>query len=722
MKLLDKLNSEQKKVVTTTEESVLVLAGAGSGKTRCIIYRTAYLINKKLAKPWEILIVTFTNKAARELRLRLESTFGISTKNLWIGTFHSICSRILRYENSYLKYKSNFSIYDREDQKAVIKAVYKKLDINSKEFNSNKAINGISKQKSLLIKIEKFWDKHEESQYSKILYKIYKEYQQRLLDNNAMDFDDILMNTALLLDENEEVLQKYQKKFKYVMIDEYQDTNFAQFKIINQIAKNHQKICAVGDDDQAIYSWRGASISNILNFEKDYKNVIKIRLEQNYRSTKKILQIANSLIEKNDQRHEKSLWTENPDGKRPQLKIFRNENEEAKFVVNIIDNLQENENIDTNECVVLYRINAQSRVIESALINKGIKYTIVGGLNFYQRKEIKDIIAYLRILINPSDNESLLRIINFPTRKIGKTTIGRIFDFAIDKNISFYDAICRCDENSMLRNGTKKQVLKFVQQVISWREYSENESIVKVINKIVSDLEMIKMYEKSNDPQLITKAENLKEFIASSSEFSENYEKDTGIVPKLQEYLGNIMLQSDLDQIDNSASSVKLMTMHNTKGLEFDNVFIIGLGDGLMPHELSLEDNSKIEEERRLLYVAMTRARKNLFLSYSNYRRVWNNIVNMYPSRFLNELDPDLLDMENSQYYEIRKPAKRSKKKLEVVLESAKFFKIGHKVIHKTFGKGSILNVEGTGKNAKLTISFNSGQLKKILGSYVELC
>jgi len=719
MNISKALNPQQQKVVTTTEGPVLVLAGAGSGKTRSVIYRTAYLITEKKINPWSILVVTFTNRAARELRDRLEETFKISARSLWVGTFHSICTRILRYEENFLPFSSNFSIFDDSDQKAVFKRIYKRLDIDHKKFSLGRVREIISRQKNSLILPKDFPEFNESNYFTDTVLNIYTAYQNFLQKNNALDFDDLLMYTAILLHDNEELRKKYEQKFKYVMIDEYQDTNYAQFKIVNLIAKNHQNLCVVGDDDQAIYSWRGADIRNILSFESDYKSVVKIKLEQNYRSPDTILDAANSLIKNNSERHKKKLWTDISSQEKPELIKLENENQEAEFVTKQIVELRK-QNTDLNECVILYRTNAQSRVFENSFTQNKIKYQIIGGVNFYQRKEIKDILAYLKVLVNPDDSESMLRIINFPTRGIGKVTIGKLLDFAVREDINLFEAV-QADENPYLSNAAALRIKSLADLLLKWKSYAETHSVCSLIQKVIKDLHLIQMYNDSTDPKDISRSENVKEFMAATEEFSEIYETETGDQPNLEEYLQNISLQTDIDNVDENEEAVKLMTMHNVKGLEFDHVFIVGLEDGLIPHSRSIYDMGNVEEERRLLYVAITRARKNVKLSYCRTRRTFESVQSAFPSRFISEIDEDLIKQESYNYYERQAPSySRNKKQRNVIIESEKYFKIGQKISHDKFGIGVILNVEGKGSDAKLTISFSGGKLKKIVGTFVK--
>ncbi len=721
MELHDVLNSEQQKVVEHTEGPLLVLAGAGSGKTRCVIFRTAYLIKVKKIKPWNILVVTFTNKAANELKDRLERTFGINSQNLWVGTFHSLCARILRSENEKIPHDANFTIYDQVDQLSVMRKIYKEIDIDKKKFNLKKVLAIISKQKNSLILPKDFFNFNEENFYTETVHKIYTRYQNVLLENNAMDFDDLLMYTVILLHENDKIQRKYEEKFKYVMIDEYQDTNYAQFKLINLVSSKHQNLCVVGDDDQAIYSWRGADIKNILNFEKDYSNVRTIKLEQNYRSPKTILDAANCLIKNNSSRHNKRLWTEIKLKNKPELMKLDNERSEAEEIVKKISKLKQKEDANYNEFVILYRTNAQSRVFENAFTRMRIKYQIIGGVNFYQRKEIKDILAYLKILNNHQDNESLLRIINFPRRGIGKVTIQKIIDFASDNEMTLYQSVLNEDLLKYL-GYTAQRIKEFKHKLQKWEKESKKLAISEFVEKLISDLELDEIYD-TDDPQDISRLENIKEFVAATEEFSENFKLETGEDPLLNNYLQNISLQTDLDNYNENEESVKLMTMHNAKGLEFDYVFIAGLEDGLLPHSRSIDNERQIEEERRLLYVAITRAKRKVFMSYANMRRTFNTVISTIPSRFLMEFDDDLIRKSDaSSFYNIRSSRKKSKKKttLHIKSESEKYFRIGQKISHAKFGKGVILSVNGKGKNAKLTISFSKGKLKKIIGSFVK--
>jgi DNA helicase-2/ATP-dependent DNA helicase PcrA len=714
------LNPEQQKVVTITEGPVLVLAGAGSGKTRCVIFRALYLLKEKKIRPWNLLIVTFTNKAANELKHRLNQIINIPENQLWIGTFHSICTRILRYEIDFIPYQPNFTIYDADDQASVLKKIYKQLDIDSKHFNLNKVRNIISHCKNSLIHLDDFFLYHEENYYTTTVERIYRKYQEVLLQNNALDFDDLLLRTVLLFEKNESVRQKYAEKFEYIMIDEYQDTNYAQFKIIHSLAKERQNICVVGDDDQAIYSWRGATIKNILNFEKDYKKVTTIKLEHNYRSQQAVLDLANSLITNNMERHPKELWSTIPAKSLPTLQVFYNEKEEAQNIALQILDIKNQSDVSFNHIAVLYRTNAQSRSFELAFQQKRIPYQIIGGIHFYQRKEIKDILAYLRLLVNPADNESFLRIINFPTRGIGKVTIDKINEYAVLHELSLLEATHYAAQ--FLSKSASEKTRAFLQMYKKWRQISKEEGINELVRAVLEDTKMAMLYESSDDSQDIARTENIGEFVSAVQEFVSDYEAENA--PDLSDFLQNLSLQTDIDNFKEHEHSVKLMTMHNAKGLEFEYVFIIGLSDDLVPHTLTHENENSIQEERRLLYVAITRAKTGLFLSYSKdhsffYKKFDPSYEEVFfpPSRFIAEFDESNIskvETDKQHFYEERfKPQTK-------ILESKKHYFIGQKISHDKFGKGIILNVEGSGIDAKLTISFENGTLKKIIGNYVK--
>ncbi len=716
------LNPRQRELVISTEGPVLALAGAGSGKTKSIIHRCAYLLQEKNVPPWNILVVTFTNKAARELQDRLGAILGFPVRSLWVGTFHSVCSRILRYESAHLPFHSNFSIYDTDAQKSVLKKIYKEHGFDNTKLPISRVMNTISRYKNRLQLPEDLEAKKMELDsgdgfFPKFLA-VYTLYQQSLLLNQALDFDDILLWTARLLQTNDAVRKKYQDMFRYVMIDEYQDTNQAQFQIIWQIAREHHRVCVVGDDDQAIYSFRGATIRNILEFERDYPGVVSIRLEQNYRSTTAVLDLANAIIKNNSQRHSKELWSELGAGTKPELDSFKDENEEAARIAQRVRKLQ-SQNIPLSQIAVLYRTNAQSRVLEYAFLQEKLPYSIVGSLYFYQRKEIKDFIAYLAVLANPSDNEALLRVINEPPRGIGQTSVNRVISFAAKAHTSLYQTIQNVDAVSDLQNAAKRRICEFATKMEAWRVFSQTAPVQELVKTVLEELNWVDIYKNSKDPKEISRAENLVEFVGSVAEFSERFEQEQERKPLLADYLPFVALQTSMDQVDGTAETVKLMTLHNCKGLEFEAVFIAGIEEELLPHRMSTQTRSEIEEERRLFYVGVTRAKRLLFLSFAKFRRLYDSFYYTKPSQFISEIDPSLL-ASFADDAGIGTAPRQIPKLKHSLRESQKVWQIGQTVHHSQYGKGRIVNVDGTGNDATLTVSFEQGKLTRIKGSFLS--
>lgn len=716
------LNPQQIEVVTTIDGPLLVLAGAGSGKTKSIIYRAAWILQKAKIPPWNILIVTFTNKAAKELQERLSALLNFPVRTLWVGTFHSLCSRILRFEAAHLPFHANYSIYDTDDQKSILKKIYKQHGFDNQKLPIARVLSTIGKYKNKLMLPEDLVamqnDLNASGDFYRSFLQIYTLYQQTLLLNQALDFDDILLYTAKLLQTNESVRSKYQEQFKYIMIDEYQDTNYAQFQLIYQIACRHHNVCVVGDDDQAIYSWRGATLRNILEFERDYGEVKAIRLEQNYRSTESILNLANAIIKNNKRRHSKELWSELGVGERPLLLTFDDENQEAEKTAERIIELQQS-GVCLNDIAVLYRTNAQSRVFEYAFMQKKLPYSIVGSLHFYQRKEIKDLLAYLAVLSNTADNESILRIINEPPRGIGQTSVNRIISYAGKVHGSIYQALLNVDAIDELQNAAKRRVDEFFKKLVSWKIFAQKAPVLEVVKSILEDLNWVELYRNGKDPKDVARAENLVEFVTSVSEFTDRFERENERPPLLQEFLPFVSLQTDLDMLSEQTESVRLMTMHNAKGLEFENVFIVGMENELLPHRMSMESKEEIEEERRLFYVGVTRAKKRLILSYAKFRRLYDTFYYTQASMFLQELDYALLDRPGSDPGVMTAPRAKPRKK-NVVTESKKFYRIGQTVDHEEYGAGIILSVDGEGESARLTISFKSGKLARIIGSFIK--
>ncbi|MFA5509770.1 MAG: UvrD-helicase domain-containing protein [Candidatus Cloacimonadaceae bacterium] len=724
------LNQDQMKVATHVGGPLLVLAGAGSGKTRSIIFRCAHLIKNLNVAPWNILVVTFTNKAAQELKDRLQDILGFSANNLTVGTFHSVCLNILRREHRLLPFSSNFSIYDDDDQKAVLKKIYKEHGYDPQKYNINRVLGRIGRFKHRLQLPQDIAPQGSTDgggdPFFKMVLDIYHHYQQALLINQAMDFDDILLYTAKMLQDNESVRMYYADKFRHVMIDEYQDTNHTQFEIIRQIAQDHGQICVVGDDDQAIYSFRGATIRNILEFEKDYPGVQSIRLEQNYRSTMGILHLANAIIRSNKRRHAKDLWSMRGDGIKPTLYIYEDENDEAEKVSQQVMLLQK-QGLALSEIAVLYRTNAQSRVFENAFLQHSIPHIIVGSLHFYQRKEIRDFLAYLNMIVNPADSESLLRVINEPPRGIGSVTVGKVVSYASGIRISVSSAVGNASAIPDLNAGTIKKLNAFHELVSGWREAAKTLPAAEMVQQVMDDLQLLIHYRKGNDPKEIARAENLMEFVNSATEYTERFKEENQRVPLLEDFLPFIALQTDLDRVSDGEDALRLMTLHNAKGLEFGHVFIVGLEDELLPHRMSMQNKEDIEEERRLFYVGVTRAKDGLSLSFARQRRLYGTFNHSKASMFLQSLDPSLFDEgTDTVSYAVRPspknitiPRGRPKYKSKFT-DKDKAYRIGQMVWHEEFGSGRILAVNGLGENALVSVSFANGKLLKIVGSFLH--
>jgi DNA helicase II / ATP-dependent DNA helicase PcrA len=729
--LLKDLNATQKKVASTTEGALLVLAGAGTGKTRCIIYRAGYLVASGRVNPQNLLIVTFTNKAARELRQRLASTFNLRSSGLWVGTFHSIFGRILRFEAKHLPFSSNYVIYDERDQKNLIKQIFTALNIDIKQYKPQVVRNLISRQKNNLIKPEQFWEFNDKSPHSQIILRIYLAYQKELLSRNALDFDDILLHTAFLFAENKAVLAKWQKVFRYIMIDEYQDTNYAQFEIIHHLAGAHQNICVVGDDDQAIYTWRGATIKNILNFESDYENVQIIKLERNYRSHANILNLANSLIAHNSGRHGKELFTDLITDEYPELTALDDDAAEAFYLAELIQKFKETS--PYSHIAVLYRTNAQSRILEKIFFQKKIPYKIYGGVNFYQRKEIKDVLCFLRMLANPADTDSIQRALSLQPG-IGKTTQEKLQHAAENSNQPLAEIILShsldflakraaglIDNFRLLWQDLEKAAAELSIYQLVWLLFDKTDLASRYG---ITDEKDIKKKKTFEDPEIQSRYENICELMTSIREFIHEYGNEHHSQPQLTDFLANATLQTDLDTGETQQDTVNLMTMHNAKGLEFEHVMIIGMEDGLLPHHRSLQEKNMLEEERRLLYVGITRAKRTLHFTLARYRRTAGGLELSEPSRFINEFDRQFLDEKRYDPHAYLKPSRPKRYHTpakKVVLESQKHFKIGQIIKHVNFGNGVILSVDGQGRDARLTIKFDGGLMKTIVGNYVEV-
>jgi DNA helicase-2/ATP-dependent DNA helicase PcrA len=732
--MLDKLNERQKEAVLATEGPVLVLAGAGSGKTTVLVNRIAYMISEKHIRPWNILAITFTNKAAREMKDRIERLLGDTAKDMWIGTFHSVCVRILRSCIDLLGYSRDFVIYDTADTKTVMKECLRELDIDEKSFPVRNVLSIISNAKNDLMDAATFENVYKSDYRMSIIAKIYYRYQTKLRKNNAVDFDDIILNTVKILSENPDVLSKYQDKFQYILVDEYQDTNNSQYLLINLLAQANRNLCVVGDDDQSIYKFRGANIGNILNFEDDYSDVQKITLDQNYRSTQNILDAANSVISNNKGRMGKSLWTSNGDGNKVFVYTGTNEYDEARYIARQIKK-HFDEQGSFSDCAILYRTNAQSRVIEEMLMRESVPYKVLSGLRFYDRKEIKDIIAYLRVVYNPNDDVSLARIINEPKRKIGNATLEKARNIAREKETSLYDVISHADDYPEFKTAIKK-LLGFSEIIQSLIKLKDTVTIEDLTGRILNDTGYMPALVMEDTTESKTRIENLGEFISVITEFEKN--EETGNT--LGEFLENISLVSDIDGYDENEDSAVLMTIHSAKGLEFPIVFLSGLEEGLFPGMRSMESDDDIEEERRLCYVAITRAKEQLYITKTISRTIHGKTMPTTASRFFKEIPVEYLEDKTTLQPKVAKVMQdlgvrnASAPKKEVYMtkgfgSSVKSsgstdyskFKAGDAVEHRTFGRGEILKATPCGNDCILEIQFESIGFKRLMAAFAKV-
>jgi DNA helicase-2/ATP-dependent DNA helicase PcrA len=638
MDYLDKLNKEQREAVLHTEGPLLIFAGAGSGKTRVLTYRIAYLIEEKGVYPSNIIAITFTNKAAKEMKERVQGLID-NSENMWISTFHSACVRILRKNVEGLKdYKKNFVIYDAKDQESLVKECLKELNLNEKNFPFRVVSAEISRAKDMLLTPDKYHDRNMHDIRKRKLADIYKLYQQKLQKNNAMDFDDILNKTIELFELNPDILQYYQTKFKYIMVDEYQDTNFSQYTLIRMLAGQHKNLCVVGDDDQSIYSWRGADIGNILNFEKDFPGAKVVKLEQNYRSTQVILDAANSVIKNNSARKNKRLWTEQGVGRSIVYHYDVDERGEANFIMNEVERMIAEENRKMGDFAILYRTNAQSRVLEEACMSHGLPYKIVGGFKFYERKEVKDIISYLRVIQNPDEDLSLRRIINIPKRGIGDSTMSAITQYARNTGDSLFGTLLEVDNISGVSTKARKGIKEFVKIMSDLMGIAETERVSKLVKEVLERTGYLSELEKDEDDVSQTRAENIKELLSATLEFEELNEDAT-----LPDFLEQISLMSDIDTVEEGKDALIMMTLHSAKGLEYPFVFISGMEEGVFPSHRSYFEESQMEEERRLMYVGITRAKERLYLTAAFERTLYGNTTYNTISKFIREIPKDLL-------------------------------------------------------------------------------
>ena len=768
--LIEGLNNKQKEAVLETEGPCLVIAGAGSGKTKVLTHKIAYLIAEKNIAPWNILAITFTNKAASEMKERIENLVGDVAKDIWMGTFHSICVRILRKYIDRIGFDSSFLIFDTQDQRTLVKECLKALNIDDKMFTDRSVLSEISNAKNEMLEPIQYSVKYQADFRKAKIGEIYSLYQKRLKENNALDFDDIINYTIKILTENPDVLEYYTEKFKYVLVDEYQDTNKAQFTLVTILASKYGNITVVGDNDQGIYSFRGADISNILNFEKDFPGTKIIKLEQNYRCTGNILKAANYVIKNNETKYEKKLWTENEEGKLPEIYQGDDEYDEARYIVEQINTLKREEYFKYSDFSILYRMNSQSRAIEDILLREDIPYKVIGGLKFYERKEIKDTIAYLRLIANQSDNIPLKRIINEPKRGIGKTSLDNIEEISQKAGISMYEVIKHADQYGLNRVFVNSR--EFVELIEDLRNKKEETQISELIKMVLNKSGYTKALELENTVEAESRLQNLDELLTVAMEFEEEFAENS-----LNEFLESITLSSDVDNLEESAESVTLMTLHSAKGLEFPVVFLVGMEEGIFPGYKSIGEPKELEEERRLFYVGITRAKQYLYLTCAKHRTIFGSTSYNAISRFVKEIPEELLEgysqingnkeetFEDSNYgwaygtnysgkvktYKFNETDSNysvagsistpkaqnvdnnsgfafrtaesflnsiNKPKQEVDISK---YKAGMRVYHKKFGEGTINSIEQEGEDAKVDINFDKAGHKRLMAKYAGL-
>ena len=770
MSIYDTLNREQKEAVMETEGPLLLLAGAGSGKTRCITHRIAYLIDECGVKPWNILAITFTNKAAGEMRERVDKLVGFGADQVWVSTFHSLCVRILRRHIDRLSFENGFTIYDADDQKTVMKGICKRLNIDTKTYKERALLGAISSAKDELISVREY-ELDAANDFGKAVYaKAYREYQETLQKNNALDFDDLIVKTVELFKNCPEILDSYQERFQYIMVDEYQDTNTAQFELVKLLAQKYRNLCVVGDDDQSIYKFRGANIRNILDFEKYFPEAKVIKLEQNYRSTQSILDAANAVISNNEGRKDKALWTDRGAGNKIHFRSFDNAYEEAEFIAEDICKKVKKEGAAYKDCAVLYRTNAQARLLEERMIMEGVPYNVVGGTNFYARAEIKDILAYLKTVDNGRDEVAVRRILNVPKRGIGAATVEKLEDYAQMRDIGLYDAMELADEIMSL-GKTAAKIRPFVQLIRGFRKEALTLSVAELIQHIVEKIGYAEYLQDNYDEDGDDRLENVEELITKAVNYQETHEE-----PNLTDFLAEVALVAEIDNVAEDDNRVLLMTLHSAKGLEFPNVYLAGMEDGLFPSYMTIisDDHSDIEEERRLAYVGITRAMNDLTITYARMRMTRGETQYNPLSRFVREIPEDLLD----DTVPARKTSSESREMLENLLglggrktgapEKAAYdfrpkatlkpkvtaqadkpyitrgigglnqlagvskgagvsltgelsYEIGDRVSHIKYGEGTVLNLVKEPRDYKVTVDFDRAGQKIMYASFAKL-
>lgn len=727
--IFDTLNDRQCEAVNHTKGPLLITAGAGSGKTKVLTCRIAHLLELGVA-PYRILAITFTNKAAKEMKERVQNLVGAQADSIWLSTFHSFCAKLLRFEiDGFHGYTRNFTIYDSSDQLVLIKDCLKKLNLDDKQFTPRSVLGTISAAKNVLMDAKTFAGQAEDF-YQQKVSEAYELYQAKLKENNALDFDDLLFLAVRLLEEKDDVREKYQERFQYVLVDEYQDTNHAQYALTKILAAQWRNICVVGDADQSIYAWRGADIRNIIDFTRDYPDAASIKLEQNYRSTKTILNAANAVIDNNESRPRKTLWTENPSGNKVIHYQAQTEHDEADYIAGAIYNRHEISHEPYGDMAILIRTNAQSRVLEEKLMRYAIPYTMVGGTKFYDRKEIKDVLAYLRLLYNPEDSLSLTRIINVSKRNIGATTMEKVAAYAEGEGISLFEALSSPDAIPVTKRA-QTALENFAAMIFDLLNDIDGMDVLSLIEKVIKDTGYGEMLDKEaeHDPQGESRKENVGEFLSVAKDYM-----DSNPDGNLQDFLENVALVSDVDDFESSESKVTLMTLHSAKGLEFPVVFLAGLDEGLFPHSRTLMDPEQIEEERRLAYVGITRAERQLYVTNAITRTMYGRISAYMPSRFLGEIPPELVEeykrksaMPQSRMTAVpgqqrvsilSKPVATSLPKKHAVTDS---FAKGDKVRHKIWGIGTVLDVIGDGPNMQMKIQFPTKGVRQVVVKYAPL-
>ena len=741
MSVYETLNDKQQEAVFHTEGPLLVLAGAGSGKTRVLTHRIAYLMEEKGIMPWNILAITFTNKAAGEMRERVNRLVGQGAERIWVSTFHSACVRILRRHSGWIGYDTNFVIYDGDDQKSLMKDICKRLNIDTKKYKERAILGVISSAKDELIGPEQFALDAQGDYRQEIIAKAYSEYQRQLKSSNAFDFDDLIMKTVELFQNNPDILDEYQERFRYIMVDEYQDTNTAQFKLVSLLAAKYQNLCVVGDDDQSIYKFRGANIENILSFEKIFPDACVVKLEQNYRSTQNILDAANSVIQNNTGRKEKKLWTANGQGDKVRMRSFQSAFEEAEFISGEIAARVRRQEADYRDFVVLYRTNAQSRMFEEKFLMANIPYKIVGGVNFYARKEIKDLLAYLKTIDNAKDDLSVRRILNVPKRGIGATTVTRVQEYALAHQMSFYEALEHASEIMGAGRAVSK-INSFVTFIRTLRTQEEFFSVSELLKEVIERTGYVSELEAEGTEEAKARLENIDELINKVTSYEEEAEE-----PSLEGFLEEVALVADIDSLDECSSHVVLMTLHSAKGLEFPEVYLAGMEDGLFPSYLSIdsEDEDALEEERRLCYVGITRAMRHLTLTCARMRMSRGETHYNRPSRFLDELPKEKLDFGRKEEHRKQEIPQTEKNRTNAYAQAKSVFhtkaydtvfdlkkgmpekagsleyEVGDTVRHMKFGVGMVEKIQDGGRDYEVTVNFEKFGVKKMFAAFAKL-